>query len=97
MSTDNLKEMFESEMWQVYEKQCKVMRDPIRFRGMLVNRGGFATATQMLDSLTPGDGFMVLWEKGEQDLSVEALVLKEPWRNLFTDDQLTVARSRLGR
>ena len=96
MGTDNLEDMFDSEMWRLYDKQRQVMRDPIRFRGMLVNRGGLATAIQMLESSTPGDGFMVLWEKGESHLSVEALVLTEPWRNLFTDEQLTVARSRLG-
>ena len=96
MGTDNLEDMFDSEMWRLYEKQRQVMRDPIRFRGMLVNRGGLATAIQMLESPTPGDGFMVLWEKGKSHLSVEALVLEEPWCNLFTDEQLTVARSRLG-
>ena len=95
MSTGNLEEMFDSEMWRLYEKQRQVMRDPIRFRGMLVNRAGLATAIQMLDSPTPGDGFMVLFEKGESNLSVEALVLKEPWHTLFTEGQLAVARSRL--
>ena len=97
MSTENLEEMFHLEMERLYEEQRQVMRDPIRFRGMLMNLGGLATAIQMLDSPTPGDGFVVLWEKGRPDLSVEALALKEPWCSLFTDGQLAVARSRLGR
>ena len=97
MGTDNLEEMFDSEMWRLYEKQRQVMRDPIRFRGMLVNRGGLATAMQMLDSPTPGDGFIRLSERDRLDRSVEALVLKEPWCCLFTDEQLAVARSRLER
>jgi hypothetical protein len=29
------------------------------------------------------------------DLSVEALVLQEPWSELFTEDELNVARERL--
>lgn len=95
MGSGNLEEMFDSEMLRLYEKQRQVMRDPIRFRGMLGNLGGLATAVQMLESPTPGDGFVVLWEKGRPDLSVEALILKEPWCNLFTDELLAVARSRL--
>ena len=97
MGTMNLEEMFHSEMWQLYEKQRQVMRDPIRFRGMLTNLGGLATAIRMLDRSTPGGGFTELWNVGYPDLSVEALVLEDPWCNLFTDEQLAIARSRLGR
>lgn len=97
MNTENLKELFHSEMERLYEKQCQVIRDPIRFRGMLVNLGGLATALQMLDRPTPGDGFVRLLEKDKLDLSVEALVLEEPWCYLFTEEQLAVARSRLQR
>ena len=97
MGTMNLEEMFHSEMWQLYEKQRQVMRDPIRFRGMLTNLGGLATAIRMLDRSTPGGGFTELWNVGYPDLSVEALVLEDPWCSLFTDEQLAVARSRLGR
>ena len=95
MGTANLEEMFDSEMLRLYEKQRQVMRDPIRFSGMLMDRGGLATAIQMLDRPTPGEGFIELWEVGRLDLSVEALVLKEPWCCLFADEQLAVARSRL--
>ena len=97
MGTVNLEEMFHSEMLRLYEQQREVMRDPIRFRVMLMNLGGLATAIQMLNRPTPGEGFIELWDVGCPGLSVEALVLKEPWCNLFTGEQLAVARSRLGR
>ena len=96
MSVACLEEKFDGEMFRLYEKQCEVIRRPLRFRSMLGNFGGLGTANRLLDSRTPGDGFAELWEACRSDLSVEALVLKEPWCSLFTDEQLTVARSRLG-
>ncbi|MCY4559028.1 MAG: hypothetical protein OXF79_22160 [Chloroflexi bacterium] len=97
MDSENLEERFDAAMFLLYERQCGVIRRPLRFRGMLGNFGGLATAIRLLDGPTPGDGFVELWEAGRPDLSVEAFVLEEPWRSLFTDEQLAVAQSRLGR
>ena len=40
-------------------------------------------------------GFTALWECERLDLSVEAVVLKEQWRPLSTDEELCTARTRL--
>jgi len=36
-----------------------------------------------------------LWEEQRLDLSLEALVIKEPWRQLFTRSELKEAERRL--
>ena len=97
MDSKNLEERFDAAMFLLYERQCEVIRRPLRFRGMLGNFGGLGTAIRLLDNPMPGDGFVELWEAGRPDLSMEAFILEEPWRSLFTDEQLAVAQSRLER
>ena len=41
------------------------------------------------------DGFAKLWELGRLDLSVEALVLKDEYKELFSDQEREACRSRL--
>jgi len=57
--------------------------------------GGLQTAKRLLQ--TPGlqYGFEVLWERGRLDLTMEALVLKPPWNQLFTDEEKEIAIARL--
>lgn len=44
----------------------------------------------------PSEGFTKLFLRDVRlDLSVEYLVLKNPWQELFTPDQLAIVRSRL--
>ena len=68
---------------------------PILFIQMLHERGGLATAQALINSPKPSSGFTTLWEKGRLDLTVEAIVLGDPWSTLFTPDELTIARRRL--
>ncbi|MDX9976255.1 MAG: hypothetical protein RBU21_24985 [FCB group bacterium] len=57
--------------------------------------GGFVTARVMLDWPTPSEGFAMLCAAGRLDLSTEYLALRSPWRQLFTAENLEVARARL--
>lgn len=45
----------------------------------------------------PTGGFLKLVDCKRLDLSLEAQVIKQPWSQLFTDEELNVARSRLAR
>jgi hypothetical protein len=49
----------------------------------------------MVGSRQPSEGFTQLYLKGRLDLTVESLVLEEKFRELFTDELLEHARSRL--
>lgn len=95
MDNADLEQQFHLEMLRSYEAQCQVMRAPTRLRIMIGNYEGLGAAVRLLESPTVGDGFITLAELGKLCLSVEALVLKEPWHTLFTEHQLAVARSRL--
>jgi hypothetical protein len=41
--------------------------------------------------------FIVLLEKGRLDLSMENLILEEKWSSLFRDEEIGIAKRRLGR
>ena len=65
------------------------------FIDMVSNEGGLETARYLLDTKEPSDGYVVLWEHGRLDLSVEAEVLRPRWHDLFTEEQRGVAIRRL--
>lgn len=65
------------------------------FLQMLHANGGLETARQLLRGPDGHEGFVKLWECGCLGLSVEALVLKPEWHDLFTDEERDIARRRL--
>ncbi len=68
-----------------------------RFLDMLNDHGGKETANRLLASSAPSTGFTELFLRGKDSLklSVEYLVLMNPWNELFTEQQLEIARKRL--
>ena len=71
--------------------------NPARFLGMIAQNGSVVTVAKMLFAhprLT-SDGFERLWEMGELSRSVEFVANLSWFRNLFTEDELCEARSRL--
>jgi hypothetical protein len=62
---------------------------------MLAELGPLETARRLVLSTTPSDGFTTLWEKRRLDLTVEAVVLREEFKGLFSDEEVDAARSRL--
>lgn len=66
-----------------------------RFRQLVANRGGVAAAKRLLARDRVSPGLAVLTEKGRLDLSMEVLVLEAQFRELFSDAERSVARSRL--
>lgn len=65
------------------------------FLQMVEKEGGLRSAKILLHKPDLSEGFTALWERGRLDLTVESLVLKEPWRALFTEQELKIARKRL--
>lgn len=64
---------------------------------MVQVHGGKGAADRLLATGNPSSGFTELYLRGKDNLriSVEYLVLQNPWRALFTEDQRAVARKRL--
>ncbi|MEV4566785.1 hypothetical protein AB0K12_23705 [Nonomuraea sp. NPDC049419] len=68
-----------------------------RFIQMVSERGGLATARQLLWSDQISDGFETLRSHGRLDLTVEAHVLREEFAELFSDEDRQRAQDRLSR
>jgi hypothetical protein len=61
------------------------------------NHGGLAYAHQLLIAEGTSDGFARLTEEGRLDLTVEALVLRPEYQQLFSEHERQIAASRLAR
>ena len=97
-NTSELDQQFHQAMLDLYDAACglKPPYRPTRFLAMVNERGGKNTADHLLATDHPSEGFTELFMRDRRlDLSVEYLVLRNPWRSLFSPEQLAVARDRL--
>jgi hypothetical protein len=87
---------FEREMWRLYEEpKRRFGYNATYFLRMLEEGQPVDTARTLVLDPRHSDGLTYLWEKRALDLSVEALVLRDPWCSLFTPDVLDAARKKL--
>ena len=96
-SRSDVEQQFHQQMLEVYRRakdECGY--NAIRFYQMVEEQGGLQTAKTLLTSKRIPDGFAQLCLLGRLDISMENLVLQEPWPPLFTDVELAIARRRLG-
>ena len=68
---------------------------PTYFMQMLSEHGGVETAKRLLAKSEPQTGLFELWNLGLLKDSMEAVVLQEKFRSLFTDAEITEAHHRL--
>lgn len=88
---------------QFYEALIQAYKDTKRycqynatyFLQMLNERGALATARQLITTNKPSDGFTKLWECDRLDLTVEAIALNPIYSDLFTKEELDLAKERL--
>lgn len=97
--TDRTLEQFDHAMRGIYDAALK-LKPPYRatyFLRMVNEHGGREAANRLLATNRPSEGFTELFLRGPENLriSVEYLVLQKPWRDLFTAEQLAIARKRL--
>ena len=87
---------FFNDMTDIYkraDKECDYR--PTRFLQMLSSEGGIETAKQLINKPGGTDGFVKLWELGRLDLSVEALVIKDKYQDLFTSEEIEKCKNTL--
>jgi len=98
---DNPRERaLERALFRLYEQwwhECDYRAE--RFRQTIVPgckkyKGGIAAARDVIYRPATA-GFSVLREKNRMDLSVEALILKKPWSELFSDRDKLIACQKL--
>ena len=66
-----------------------------RFHQMIGEYGGYETAKMLIYAPQPSEGYTALWERQRLDLTVEALILRQEWQDLFTEEDRAAARARL--
>ncbi len=86
---------FESAMRAIFAASSKIGYRPTEFLRMIERDGALPTAKHLIMSNRPSSGFTKLWELKRLDLTVEALALREPWRDLFSVAELERAERRL--
>lgn len=86
---------FHQEMLRICEETNKFGYNPTYFLRMVLDHGGIDAARRLLQGNEISYGLMRLWKEGRLDISMEALVLQEPWSSLFTEAELRVAKQRL--
>lgn len=69
--------------------------NPTRFLQMLEQNGPIDTVTSLVMAQKIHEGPSKLWEFKRLDLSIEAIICREPYRQLFPDEVLARAKSRL--
>jgi len=86
---------FDAAMLALYDVGVKNKYNATRFQQMLRQNGGVETAHRLLHPQEHQQGLTRLWELGLLDHSVEALVLRDEFAALFTDEERGEARRRL--
>jgi hypothetical protein len=96
IGVDQLEKSFQRAMVAVYEDaKRETGYNALRFLQMISNVGGVEAAKRLLHASHVSDGFTALWERKRLDLTVESVVLRPEFADLFTDDELDLARRRL--
>ena len=96
MPANDLEQAFHEAMCNVYHRARSECSYPAtRFLAMVNSQGGLATAQELLRSREISVGLKRLWECQRLDLSMENLVVSDRWTNLFTEQEIAVARKRL--
>jgi uncharacterized LabA/DUF88 family protein len=91
-----LKSDFHEAMLNIYRRAKSECRyDAKVFLGMVVEHGGLEAAKRLLHAPDVQEGFTRLWECGRLDLTMEALIIQDPWNQLFTAEELAIAKRRL--
>jgi hypothetical protein len=98
MNRRTLERDFQLQMFEIYRRsgeECGY--HAIRYLQMLGEYGGLGTARVLLLPVEHmHEGFFKLaWEFKRPEITVEWLVLLEPWRQLFSEVELAKARQRL--
>jgi len=92
----SLKSKFHDDMVKIYLTAKKELHYCAkRFFQLVVQHGGLVAAKRLISKEGATYGFEFFGEQGRLDLSVEALVLKPEYAELFTEYEKEKCRSKL--
>lgn len=92
--------MLEEQLYDALVESCRVAKEVVgydasRFRLMLQEKGAKQAAEELILRPQITDGLTRLCMEGRLDLSVEAIVIEGPYKQLFSEDVLSMARKSL--
>jgi hypothetical protein len=91
-----LESRFHAAMLDVYHRaKSEAGYNASRFLTMVSDQGGHEAARTLLHAANVSDGYTALWERKRLDLTVEAVILKPEWHDLFSEAERNIARARL--
>lgn len=95
MATE-LQKRFHAAMVEVYVRaKSEAGYTANRFLTMVTDQGGYEAARTLLHASSVSEGYTALWERNRLDLTVEAVILKPEWIDLFSPEERNIARERL--
>lgn len=86
---------FENDMRYICKESNKIGYNPKIFAGMLNMKGALVTAKQLVMQDQPTAGFTKLFELNRLDLTAESYVVKDKYKELFTEEEIQKSRDRL--
>lgn len=96
VSTEQLKALFNQDIIDLYKRMIKLVKHkPTRLMDYINKYGGYEAAVKYISTESNVQDFAVLWEKERLDLSVEALITRQPYRVLFDDSILKFCDKKL--
>jgi hypothetical protein len=94
--TTSLEKLFHKAMLSIYEGALdKCGYKATYFLQMVNEHGGLEAAKNLLHKKELSVGFMALWKRGRLDLTMEAMILEPTWNELFTEEEIEIAKKRL--
>ena len=95
-NTEQLKKLFHQEIIDLYKMMIKSVKyKPTRLMDFINKYGGYEAAVKYISTESNVQDFAILWEKERLDLSVEALITKEKYRELFSEEILSFCDHKL--
>lgn len=93
---NHLENQFHRAMVGVYERALRECgHNATRFIQMVQNYRGLEAAKKLLHTAGFQYGFTELWQCGRLDITMEALVIQPQYAELFTEEEIQIARTRL--
>jgi hypothetical protein len=95
MAQQNLEDQLEEKLRQASDQAKALGYNPSYFVQMLNREGAINTVNHLLATNKYAQDLTTLYILQALHLTVEAIILEEPYSQLFTEDQLNIARVRL--
>jgi len=96
MKDTDLEKRLEQELLEASNLcRTKYKYNPSRFLQMMKAEGAVKTSIKLIMAPTYHEGLTRLWELKRLDLTVEAIIIREPYSELFPEEVVNKAKDKL--